>query len=297
MSVTAPPTLDRLARPGTGTFAMVAMDQRESLRTMLREESHPADDAAMVAFKLDVAAVLAPLASAFLIDRYHGYPELVGTRPLPTGCGLILAVDALTQPSGGPVEDTDIDPTIDVDQARLDGVAALKLLVIWKRDGHEERRVATAERFVALCRRAGLLSVLEPVAVAAPGQEDFDLDAAILDAAAAFGPLGPDLYKGQVPRRGRGDLDDLVAACGKLDRQLARPWVVLSNGVAATDFPTAVEAACRAGASGMLAGRALWRDALATGDPAAALRTESVRRLERLVGIVDRYGRPWTEAR
>ncbi|WP_091461198.1 hypothetical protein [Micromonospora inyonensis] len=203
MTATAPPTLDRLARPGTGRFAMVAMDQRESLRTMLREESHPADDAALVSFKLDVAAVLAPLASAFLIDRYHGYPKLVSTRPLPAGCGLILAVDALTQQPGGPVEDTDLDEAVDVDQARRDGVVALKLLVIWKRDGHEDRRVATAERFVALCRGAGLLSVLEPVAVAAPDQRDFDLDAAILDAAAAFGPLGPDLYKGQVPRRAR----------------------------------------------------------------------------------------------
>jgi sulfofructosephosphate aldolase len=290
------PTLDSLARP-SGTFAMVAMDQRESLRTMLAEEGHPADDAALVAFKRDVAEVLGPLASAFLIDRHYAYAEIVRDRTLPEDCGLILAADALSQPPGGPVEDTELDEAVDPGQARRAGVVALKLLVIWKRDGQEERRVATAHRFVELCRSAGLLSVLEPVAVPAPGQRDFDLDAAILDAAAALSPAGPSLYKAQVPRRGKGEAAELVAACEKLDRRLARPWVVLSNGVDAADFPTAVEAACRAGASGMLAGRALWRDAIATPDPPAALRAQSADRLRRLADTVDRHGRPWTETR
>jgi|1186.fasta_scaffold294426_2 sulfofructosephosphate aldolase len=289
------PTLARLARP-SGTFAMVAMDQRESLRTMLAAEGHPADDAALVAFKLEVAEVLAPLASAFLIDRHYAFTELVRDRRLPEDCGLILAADALSQPPGGAVEDTELDTEVDPERARRDGVVALKLLVIWKRDGQEDRRVRTARRFVELCHQAGLLSVLEPVAVPAPGQRDFDLDTAILDAAAALGPAGPSLYKAQVPRRGQGSPAELVTACERLDRRLGRPWVVLSNGVAAADFPAAVEAACRAGASGMLAGRALWRDALATPDPAAALRAHSANRLRRLAETVDRHGRPWTEA-
>ncbi|MFL6055498.1 MAG: hypothetical protein ACJ72W_21750 [Actinoallomurus sp.] len=293
MTDTQPLTLDWLARP-TGTFAMVAMDQRESLRTMLDEQGHPAEHDALTAFKLTVAAALAPLASAFLIDRHYAYERLV--REGLVERGLILAADALHQRPGGPVDDTELDDDVDPDQARSDGVVALKLLVMWKRDGEEERRVQTAHRFVEVCRQAGLLSVLEGIAAPAPGEHDFDLDAGILDAAAALGPVGASLYKAQVPRRGRGDLDDLVAACEKLDRRLSRPWVVLSNGVDAADFPIAVEAACRGGASGMLAGRALWRDALATPDPAAAVRVESIDRLERLIAIVDRYGRPWTEA-
>ncbi|GAA4493790.1 sulfofructosephosphate aldolase [Actinoallomurus oryzae] len=289
------PTLDRLARP-SGTFAMVAMDQRESLRAMFAEEGHPSDDATLTAFKLEVADVLAPLASAFLIDRHYAYADLVRERPLPSSCGLILAADALTHMPGGVVEDTELDLAVDPGHARSDGAVALKLLVIWKRDGQEARREEMTHRFVALCRDAGLLSVLEPVAVPAPGQTDFDLDAAILDAASVLGPSGPSLYKAQVPSRGRGSMSELVAACEKLDGRLSRPWVVLSNGVEAADFPAAVEAACRAGASGMLAGRALWRDAIATPDPAAALRARSADRLRRLGETVDRYGRPWTEA-
>src|SRR5206468_2906229 len=65
--------LDAIARPGGG-LAMVAMDQRESLRHMfdLAGAGRPADDI-LIRFKLDVAEALGPLASGFLIDRHFGF--------------------------------------------------------------------------------------------------------------------------------------------------------------------------------------------------------------------------------
>ena len=51
-------TLDALARP-SGTFLMVAMDQRESLRTMLRERGHDDGTGRVARFKLAVARELA----------------------------------------------------------------------------------------------------------------------------------------------------------------------------------------------------------------------------------------------
>ena len=54
-------TLDALAR-GSGTFLMVAMDQRESLRTMLAEHHPgPIGDERLDAFKLAVARELSPV--------------------------------------------------------------------------------------------------------------------------------------------------------------------------------------------------------------------------------------------
>jgi sulfofructosephosphate aldolase len=70
---------------------------------------------------------------------------------------------------------------------------------------------------------------------------------------------------------------------------------VLSSGVSIEDYPAAVEAACRGGASGFLAGRAVWRDALVA-DPEPVLRERAVPRLQRLADIVDTVARPWTEA-
>src|SRR5215218_8402925 len=127
-------TLDALARE-SGTFLMVAMDQRESLRTMLvQEHGEPIADERLVAFKLAVARELAPHASGFLIDRQYGFDEVVRQRLVPDSCGLILAADGLEQPPGGIVEDTELDPDVDAAAAARAGAVALKLLVIWRDD-------------------------------------------------------------------------------------------------------------------------------------------------------------------
>jgi sulfofructosephosphate aldolase len=284
-------TLAALARE-TGTFAMVAMDQRESLRTLLAERRpEPIDDGQLVAFKLAVARELGPDASGFLIDRRYGFDDLVRARLLPPTCGLMLAVDALQQPPGGAVEDTDLDSGVDVAAAAAAGVVALKLLVIWRDDRERERRAETARRFVELARAHGLLSVLE--GVVRGDERHFDREAAIVEAARELSSTGPSLYKCEVPLRGRGDRAELGRRCAELAAAVECPWVVLSQGVEPDDFPGAVGAACRAGASGFLAGRALWTVALAGDDPTGRLREHSKPRLRELAEIVDTYGRPW----
>lgn len=141
-----------------------------------------------------------------------------------------------------------------------------------------------------------MLSVLEPVVRAAPGERDFDQEAAVREAARELSPLGQSLYKVQVPLAGRGTGEELRAACEALAADVTGPWVVLSQGVHRDDFLTAVTAACRAGASGFLAGRALWSDVVGLPDVPAALRRISVPRLHALVETVDAHARPWDAA-
>jgi sulfofructosephosphate aldolase len=284
-------TLDALARD-SGTFLMVAMDQRESLRTMLLAHHSDTDDERMTRFKLAVARELGPVASGFLIDRHYAYEQLVRGQLLPKHCGLILAADALEQPPGGVVEDTDLDDGVDAAAAARNGVVALKLLVIWRDDEARARRIDTARRFVELARSHGLLSVLEPVV---RGPEGFDREAAIVEAAGELGPVGCDLYKCEVPTHGAGEPDEITAWSRRIDAAVPCPWVVLSQGVRPERYPLAVEAACRGGASGMLAGRAVWTAALADDDPTGSLRSLSVPRLQELAAIVDAHGRPWRE--
>ena len=282
-------TLDALARP-SGTFAMVAMDQRESLRTMLAaHHPGPIGDDRLVAFKLAVARELGPFASGFLIDRHYGLDRVSAESLLPASCGLVVAVDALEQPPGGIVEDTDLDDDADVAAFRRDGAVALKLLVIWRDAPARARRLATARRFVELAAEHGLLSVLEGVV-----RHD-DREAAVLEAAAELSSTKPSLYKCEVPLRGRGEPAAVEAGARAIDAAAACPWVVLSQGVDPEDFPRAVEASCRGGASGFLAGRALWTATLAADDPSALLREISVPRLVALGEIVDRHGTPWRE--
>jgi sulfofructosephosphate aldolase len=280
-------TLDALARE-TGTFLMVAMDQRESLRTMLLQHHGDVDDARMVRFKLAVARELGPHASGFLMDRDFGFEQVATIGPP----GLMLAVDALDQPPGGVVEETELDEGADAAQARANGVVALKLLVIWRDDAKRAHRADTARRFVELAREHGLLSVLEPVV---RGPEGFDREAAIVEAAAELAPLGCDLYKCVVPTHGQGEPDEITAWSRRIDEAVPCPWVVLSQGVPADRYLAAVQAACLGGASGMLAGRAVWTATLGADDPTELLREISVPRLRELGAIVDAHGRPWRE--
>jgi sulfofructosephosphate aldolase len=286
-------TLDALARP-TGTFLMVAMDQRESLRTMLAEHhAAPIEDERLAAFKLAVARELSPHASALLVDSEYGWFERVlAERLVDAGCGLIMAVDALEQEPGAIVEDTTLDETVDVAAVAARGVAALKLLVIWRDDAERARRIEMAHAFSALAGEHGLLSVLEPVV---RGPEPFDRESAIVEAAAELSVTGCDLYKCQVPLGGRGDPAEITRWAREIDRACVTPWVVLSQGVDPADFPAAVEAACKGGASGMLAGRAVWTATLSAEDPSELLREHSVPRLRELAAIVDAHGRPWRE--
>jgi sulfofructosephosphate aldolase len=277
-------TLEALARE-TGTFAMVAMDQRESLRTLLREHGHDATDERMKRFKIAVARELAPHASGFLIDRHYGLEEVAPLVPH----GLILAVDSLEQEPGAIVEDTLLDEDADVEAAKSLGVVALKLLVIWRDDDRRAERVEMSRRFVAHAAGHGLLSVLEPVVrVAEEERED-----AIVEAARELGATRPSLYKCQVPLAGRGDPEEITRHARAIDDALPVPWVVLSQGVDPADFPRAVAASCDGGASGMLAGRAVWTSTLAADDPTELLRTHSLPRLQELAEIVDAHGRPW----
>jgi sulfofructosephosphate aldolase len=284
-------SLAKLARP-SGGLAMVAMDQRESLRAMLSAHTPaPVPDSDLTKFKLAVASELGAYASGFLIDRTYGFDQVLTDRLLPPTCGLILAADRLRHPpEGGPVVEASIDPEINPVHVRERGVVAMKLLTVWRSDANRDKRLALAADFVRRCDDAGLLSILEGV-VRPTSDQDFDRQQ--FEAASELGALRPSLYKSQVPRRG---VDPVAVGrvCERISSIVPVPWVVLSQGVSIEAFPTALRTACHAGASGFLAGRAIWSDTLP--DPTPLLRARAVDRLKRLAELVDESARPWHEA-
>src|SRR3954451_764496 len=134
-----PERLRPLAR-ASGAFAMLALDQREGLRTMLAAAAgRAAPDDALRAFKVEAARALTPAASAVLLDVDYGLEPVRAARAIAAGCGLIVAADRLTQEPGGPVEWTEVDEDVLAD----DGIAAIadayKLLVIWRAGEERER--------------------------------------------------------------------------------------------------------------------------------------------------------------
>jgi sulfofructosephosphate aldolase len=277
-----------LARP-SGAYAMLAVDQREGLRVML-EKQHPAPvpDSALTAFKLDAIRALTPYASAVLIDRELAWQQALDAGAVAPGCGLIAAADVLISSADELVADVEIDDLVVPATVRAQGAVALKLLVLWRPGDPAAPRVAMVDDFVARCRAAGLVSIVEPVARQPRDRSAWDREAAILAAAAELGGRGQDIYKGEVPYFGTAPEAEIRRACATITRHVNGPWVVLSSGVPQDVFPQAVEWACREGASGFLAGRGIWAGTIGAADVSRALREDGVPRLQRLCDVVDR---------
>lgn len=279
---------------------MLALDQREAMRLMMAGDAPPeADgtapawveeqvpDSMLTEFKLEAARILSPHASAVLLDKQFCLDVAVEQNVVAPQCALMASADLFIPGNGEPVTSVVIDPDVDPEAVRTQGAVALKLLVVWREDEPAEPRIAMVRDFVQRCRAHGLISIIEPVARAPRRGGAWDWNGDVLKAAQELGALGADLYKAEVPRKGQGTDEEILADCKALNDAIASPWVVLSSGVPADEFPRAVRLACLAGASGFLAGRAVWRACIGAADRTAALREDGVGRLQHLAAIAD----------
>ena len=282
--------LARLARP-SHAFAMLALDQRESLRTMLstsRGSPEPVADESLRAFKVAAARALTPGASAVLLDVEYGLWTVRDAGAIAPGCGLIVAADRLTQEPGGPVEWTEVDEDVLADDAIAAIADAYKLLVIW-RPGEERERARVVRRFIDAAHDRGRAAIVEGIVRGREGQAipAADHAAVVLAAATELAGSGADLYKAEVPTLGSAADEAITAAARALTDAIPCPWVVLSNGTTAERFDGAMLAACRGGADGFLAGRALWTASIAAPDPDDHLRSVAAPRLVALGAAVE----------
>lgn len=281
---------DRLAplRRASGAYAMLAVDQREALRNMMAEHrSGTVTDLDLREFKLAAARILTPMASGVLIDRQFALDAALEQGVVDSNCGVIGSADHFEPAHGELVGEVTIDKGVDPASLKARGVSALKLLVLYRPDQAPAGRARMVEEFISMCRDAELASIIEPVSRAPLSGGDWDWNAGVLAAAQELGGLGADLYKAEVPHRGQASEAELRQACRALSARVASEWVVLSSGVDARAFPEAVRIACEEGASGFLAGRAVWAASLAAEDVEEDLRSSAVDRLERLLTVVD----------
>lgn len=276
-----------LARP-SGGFAMLAVDQREALRDMMsRARNADITDAEMTAFKVRASRTLTPYASAVLVDPQFGWDAVVDDDAVAPECALIAAADRFVAGAGEFVRESTFDRSLDLERLKQQGAVALKLLVLWREDQDPQDRIDEVAAFVKACRELDLVSVVEPVSRGRWDGRASDLEAGVLSAARELGSLGADIYKAEVPFKGEETDERVSEACRALTDSIDGPWVVLSSGVDADRFPETVGIACRAGASGFLAGRAVWASVLGSAEIDDELRKTSIPRLERLGRIVD----------
>jgi tagatose-1,6-bisphosphate aldolase len=295
------PGLDAIAT-SEGTFAVLAMDQRGTLKRMLAAvDREGLPDSELVAMKRDMIASLAGSASAFLIDPTYGLPAaraVETTEPF----GILLAAEPASRGSHLGEPEVALDPAQDAAWVRDSGAHAMKFLAQVRADRPvgEDGRDLTGEARSALkvliddCAAAGVPSVVENLIYPLRGEAPLSPEAkadAIIGAAVLIDELKPSLLKLEYPGS--------PEACRRLAESLTVPWAVLSAGVSSDEFAQVLRVSCdEGGASGFIAGRAIWKETVSMDhDERVAFLSESGRRrMDEYNAIIAGRARPYREA-
>jgi len=292
-----------------GIFAMCAMDHRGSIRRMINPASPGAvSHETLVAYKRELCAVLAPASTAVLLDPLYGAPHIIASGALPRDVGLLVSLEATGYTLEKEARLTALLPDWGVEKIKRMGASGAKLLVYYHPGLPEvaARQRDLVRRVVKECTRADLACLVEPVAYPI-GEEDptqfaRHKPAVVVETARQITALGADVLKAEFPADSRYEPDEsrLLAYCQQLDEASGAPWVLLSGGVTFDEFARQVQIACRAGASGFLAGRAVWQEAMGITDGAQRrhwLETVGEERMRRLADIAGEHAQPWWEKR
>lgn len=268
----------------SGAICVLALDHRESMReAYARAGRERVTQAAMLAAKTRILEALSASASAVMLD------QLATGAPRAAAAGLIMPLEAqgYDRLEGGRTNRLMADFGAATAAAR--GAHGCKLLVYVRPDhpASYERQLALVESAAGDCRRSGLALIVEPTVYRLDDESDAhygrrfgDLVAsAVADVARA----GADLLKLQYP--GGQDRCQLIT-----DVAGPVPWTLLGGSVDGGTFAAQLSRACAAGASGFIAGRAIWGRALALAPSAQSewLRQAALPLLEHLREITER---------
>lgn len=287
-------------------MAMCALDHRGSLLKMLSAgQSQGAGYQEMVDFKLDLCRVVAPHATAILLDPIYGAAQAIAAGVIPKTTGLLVSLEESGYSGEAEARVTNLLPEWDVKKIRKMGATAAKLLLYYRPDVDvASKQLDTVQKLAADCVAEDMPFVVEPVSYRVANKEASPEDFAkvkpklVVETARQITALPIDVLKAEFPadleyEKDKARLSDL---CHQLNEASQVPWVILSAGVNFELFYQEVELACRAGASGFLVGRALWQEATqikSREERLNFLETTVVSRLESLTELANACGTPW----
>ncbi|MGD0612712.1 MAG: tagatose 1,6-diphosphate aldolase [Anaerolineales bacterium] len=295
--------LQQCTSPG-GTFTCLALDHRQNLRRALRPaDSASVSDADLTRFKLDVTAMLADQATAVLLDPEFGAAQSVAAGAIPGGIGLVVALESTGYTGDPTARQSRVLPGWSPAKAKRMGASMAKLLVYYH---PEAATAAEIEAFVgqvaAVCAGLDLGLMLEPLSYSLRADRKLSSDEkkeVVTETARRLTVPGVDVLKAEFP------LDPAVRpaesawteACAGISAASPVPWILLSAAVDYETYLRQVTVACRAGASGIAVGRAVWQEAVerSGADRLEFLKTVARPRLERLTALCAELGKPWTD--
>jgi tagatose 1,6-diphosphate aldolase len=301
-----------------GRFKMTAVDQRPPIKNPIRQKrgTPEAPYADVSGFKSLLIEELQAESTAMLLDPHFILPQ--GMSILSPTKGLIVTLeDSIFQETEGGRLSSEIDHW-SVEKIKRVGGDAVKVLAWYRPDASADVRRKQqdfAARIGEACRKFDIPYLFELLVYPLPGEANQTTDYIemrakhadhVLESVRAFADdkYGVDVFKlespvpaSSVPTLAGDGAADIQALFREMGRIAGRPWVMLSAGAGMAEFRNVLEHAYAAGASGYLAGRAIWLqpfqhfpdwDAIREG-----LHRESVPYMRSLNALTDEKALPW----
>ena len=276
-----------------GLMMVVACDQRGGMRKVLADtpDAQAAiDNDALGVVKADIVRHLANKASCVLLDAVCAVPDVVDDGVLARDTALLIGLDA----SGWDTDEigyrvSKLVPGVTARRVRELGGTGAKLMVYLRPDRPEANgtNITIIRDCIADFAAEDLLLVVEILTYRLDDEsaEEYArvFPELIVESARISVDLGSKVLK--LPFPGTAD------ACRRIS-DMGVPWAVLSAGVDHETFVGQVATAMENGASGVIAGRALWKDCVSLDREVCRTRLEEVAsaRLRAIQRILDGHG-------
>lgn len=277
-----------------GAMMVIACDQRGGMRSLLAktpEEQAAIGNDVLGLTKMDITSHLARHAGCVLVDPICAVPGLVDQGVLDRATALLIGIDASgfdTTPEGYRISNM-VDGVTARRVRELGGTGA-KIMIYLRSDtpAANTANMETLRAVIADYAAEDLLLVVEFLTYALPGES-----------AEAYAAKVPELIVGgsrmcleagakvlKIPYPGT------PAACAEVTRLCGDvPWAVLSAGVDHATFLGQVEISMANGASGVIAGRSLWKDCISLDRSVTRERLETlaVPRLREIQAVIAKH--------
>jgi tagatose-1,6-bisphosphate aldolase len=297
-------SLQRASTP-QGHFAILALDHQDALRRAMQPSvPETVTIEQIMEFKAQVVRTLAPETSGILLD-----PIYSAAQAIRSGClsrtGLLIELEiADYQLKPLPLEIT-LLPDWNVSRIKRMEADGAKLFFYYNPDQESltNRQDGSLRQLVTECAVHDIPFYAEPI-IGSIGEDEATytqhFSRRVIEAGRRVAALGVDVLKMEFPvppallheeNRGR-------EACEQLTAAIDVPWVLLSAGVPFVTFCRQVEIACSSGASGYIAGRAVWGEAarIANADERQQWLEQTGRARLKMLNSAITSGHPWTTA-
>lgn len=297
-----------------GLFKMTAVDQRPPIKgPIAAQHGGQAPWEEVARFKSLLVETLQDQSTAMLLDPHYAIPH--GLNVFSPTKGLVVTLeDSVFQETGNGRYSAEIDDWSVAKIKRLGG-DAVKVLAWYRPDADaavNEHQKAFTKQIGEACAKHDIPFLFELLVYPLEKDSEQTTDYIEMKTKRADDVLrsveefakpdyGVDVFKLESPvaAQNADGSAQVQALFDEMGRLAGRPWVMLSAGAGKPEFKEVLKHAYTAGASGFLAGRAIWLDAFQAYPDwqkmEQSLRKASVNYMKQINDLTDKNARPWHE--